>query len=122
APASKAPQNDAKKPAEEEKEKACEQAKAEETQAAQPTSTPAPAPKPSVYKTNYEKDVVYLYQFSRTPLIPSLSPFCLKVETWLRLAGLKYEVSTDWIDAVGNVCRRIEAETASCHSTDKRMN
>ncbi|CAG5007155.1 unnamed protein product [Parnassius apollo] len=51
---------------------------------------PAP-PKPSVHKTNYEKDVVYLYQFSRTPLIPSTSPYCLKVETWLRLAGIKYQ-------------------------------
>lgn len=44
-------------------------------------------------KPNFEKDVVYLYQFSRTPTIASVSPFCLKVETWLRLAGLKYEVS-----------------------------
>ncbi|XP_044756704.1 failed axon connections isoform X1 [Coccinella septempunctata] len=51
---------------------------------------PAP-PKVVVHKTNYEKDVVYLYQFSRTPLLPSLSPYCLKVETWLRLAGIKYE-------------------------------
>jgi len=53
--------------------------------------TPAQPPKPTVHKQNYEKDVVYLYQFSRTPVIPSLSPFCLKVETWLRLAGIKYE-------------------------------
>lgn len=51
---------------------------------------PAP-PKVTVHKTNFEKDVVYLYQFSRTPLLPSLSPYCLKVETWLRLAGVKYE-------------------------------
>lgn len=52
---------------------------------------PAP-PKVVVHKSNYEKDTVYLYQFSRTPLLPSLSPYCLKVETWLRLAGVKYEV------------------------------
>lgn len=52
-----------------------------------------PAPKCNVHKTNFEKDMIYLYQFSRTPLLPSLSPYCLKVETWLRLAGLKYEVS-----------------------------
>ncbi|XP_028149914.1 failed axon connections isoform X2 [Diabrotica virgifera virgifera] len=48
-------------------------------------------PKVLVHKPNFEKDVVYLYQFSRTPLLPSLSPYCLKVETWLRLAGVKYE-------------------------------
>ncbi|CAH1180320.1 unnamed protein product [Phaedon cochleariae] len=52
--------------------------------------TPAP-PKPTVHKANFDKDIVYLYQFSRTPLLPSLSPYCLKVETWLRLAGVKYE-------------------------------
>lgn len=52
-----------------------------------------PSAKHNVHKTNFEKDVIYLYQFSRTPLLPSLSPYCLKVETWLRLAGLKYEVN-----------------------------
>lgn len=51
------------------------------------------APKVTVHKADFEKDIIYLYQFSRTPLLPSLSPYCLKVETWLRLAGLKYEVS-----------------------------
>ncbi|KAH8408371.1 hypothetical protein KR215_004524 [Drosophila sulfurigaster] len=51
----------------------------------------APAQKFNVHKTNFEKDIIYLYQFSRTPLLPSLSPYCLKVETWLRLVGLKYE-------------------------------
>lgn len=55
-------------------------------------SEPTP-PKPTVHKANYEKDIVYLYQFARTPLLPSTSPYCLKVETWLRLAGIKYEVS-----------------------------
>ncbi|XP_017769149.1 PREDICTED: failed axon connections isoform X2 [Nicrophorus vespilloides] len=49
------------------------------------------APKVVVHKNNFEKEVVYLYQFTRTPLLPSLSPYCLKVETWLRLAGLQYE-------------------------------
>lgn len=55
------------------------------------TKTEAP-PKYNVHKSNFEKDIIYLFQFSRTPLLPSLSPYCLKVETWLRLAGLKYEV------------------------------
>lgn len=63
--------------------------KAEEAAAA-PKVEPAP-PKILVHKANFEKDVVYLYQFSRTPLLPSLSPYCLKVEVWLRLAGVKYE-------------------------------
>lgn len=49
--------------------------------------------KPTVFKPNFEKDVVYLYQFARTTSLPSLSPYVLKVETWLRLVGLKYEVS-----------------------------
>ncbi|XP_016966217.1 failed axon connections isoform X1 [Drosophila biarmipes] len=54
-------------------------------------SEASPAQKFNVHKTNFEKDIIYLYQFSRTPLLPSLSPYCLKVETWLRLVGLKYE-------------------------------
>ncbi|XP_046996883.1 failed axon connections [Schistocerca americana] len=67
------------------------QAEQQQESAGQQTA-PAPAkPAPAVHKANFEKDVVYLYQFSRTPLIPSLSPYCLKVETWLRLAGIKYE-------------------------------
>lgn len=71
-------------------------AKEKEAEATEQPAAPAPeppAPKPVVRKTNFEKDIVYLYQFSRTPVVPSLSPYCLKVETWLRLAGLKYEVS-----------------------------
>ncbi|KAG5323867.1 FAXC protein, partial [Acromyrmex heyeri] len=51
----------------------------------------APAKASTVHHPDYEKDVVYLYQFPRTPLLPSLSPYGLKVETWLRLNGIKYE-------------------------------
>ncbi|CAK9809461.1 Failed axon connections [Anthophora plagiata] len=65
--------------------------KEETTDAAAATPSSAPTKAISVHKTNYEKDVVYLYQFSRIPLLPSISPFCLKVETWLRLNGIKYE-------------------------------
>ena len=53
----------------------------------------APAKTITAHKANFEKDVVYLYQLSRSPVLPSLSPYCLKVETWLRLNGIKYEVS-----------------------------
>lgn len=60
-------------------------------QAAAPPAKKEKEAKPLVHKANFEKDVVYLYQFTRTPLLPSMSPYCLKVETWLRLAGLKYE-------------------------------
>ena len=52
-----------------------------------------PPPPPPVHKKDFEKDVVYLYQFTRTPVLPSLSPYCLKLETWLKLQGIKYEVS-----------------------------
>lgn len=69
-----------------------------ETAAEAPVAAKEPAPpKVLVHKSNFDKDVVYLYQFSRTPLLPSVSPYCLKVETWLRLAGLKYEVSALYI-------------------------
>lgn len=66
--------------------------KEETTDAAATTAaSPAPTKAVTVHNANYEKDVVYLYQFSRTPLLPSISPYCLKVETWLRLNGIKYE-------------------------------
>lgn len=81
------------KPAEETKEEKKEEtSKEKEAEQAAPAPEPQP-PKPLVHKANFEKDIVYLFQFSRTPVVPSLSPYCLKVETWLRLAGLKYEVS-----------------------------
>jgi len=42
-------------------------------------------------KDDWEKDVVYLYQFYRIKCIASISPFALKLETWLRLKKIKYE-------------------------------
>ena len=55
------------------------------------SSSPTKAPKPTVHKIDWEKDVVYLYQFSRCPTIPSSSPYCLKVENWLRMTKVAYE-------------------------------
>lgn len=49
--------------------------------------------KKCVHKTDFEKDVVYLYQFGRCPVIPQVSPFCFKVETWLRMSDVKYQVN-----------------------------
>jgi len=55
-----------------------------------PKKVPAPPP-PPVHKKDFATDVVYVYQFSRTPTVPNISPFCLKVETWLKLNGVKFE-------------------------------
>uniref|UniRef100_A0A914VYQ2 Glutathione S-transferase n=1 Tax=Plectus sambesii TaxID=2011161 RepID=A0A914VYQ2_9BILA len=45
----------------------------------------------SLMKPNFEKDVVYLVQFPRPTTCPNMSPFCLKLETWLRMMEIKYE-------------------------------
>ncbi|GIY01655.1 failed axon connections [Caerostris darwini] len=65
---------------------------AEEAPAANP-APPAAAEKvkTTAHKTDFERDVIYLYQFTRCPTLPSASPFCLKVETWLRMSEMKYE-------------------------------
>lgn len=52
---------------------------------------PAPPPPPPVHKKDFEKEVVYVYQFSRTSAVPTISPACLKLETWLKLNGIKFE-------------------------------
>lgn len=71
--------------------KSGDEKKGEEANEKQEKKEQAPPP-PRVHKQDFEKDTVYLYQFCRTPVLPSLSPYCLKVETWLRLTGVQYEV------------------------------
>jgi len=73
---------EADKKAEEKKEKAKKEKKVKE---------PAAPPPPAVHKKDFEKEVVYLYQFPRCPTLPNISPKCLQLETWLKLHGIKYE-------------------------------
>jgi glutathione S-transferase len=42
--------------------------------------------------TNAMQQPIKLFQFPRMFGIPNLSPFCCKLETWLRMAGVPYEV------------------------------
>lgn len=42
-------------------------------------------------KEDFARDVVYLVQFPVSPFIRSISPFALKLETYLRLKKVRYE-------------------------------
>jgi len=78
---------DEEKPGEETKEPAAEPKPKKEKK----PKEPAPPPPPAVHKKDFEKEVVYVYQFSRTSTVPTISPACLKLETWLKLNGIKFE-------------------------------
>merc|ERR1712117_77195 len=49
------------------------------------------AKKPLSHVKDFEDEMVYLFQYTRSPQIPSISPFCLKLESWLKLHGVKYQ-------------------------------
>ena len=82
---------DEEKPSEETKTKEAE-AKEPKPKKEKKPKEPAPPPPPAVHKKDFEKEVVYVYQFNRTATVPSISPACLKLETWLKLNGIKFEV------------------------------
>src|SRR5262245_57526176 len=42
--------------------------------------------------TNSRHAPIKLFQFPRLFPIPNLSPFCCKLETWLRIAGIPYDI------------------------------
>ncbi len=50
----------------------------------------------------YEHGVLYLHIFPRdiTRQMPNLSPFVVKMETWLRMHNIKYQVGNDH-----NICK-----------------
>ena len=43
---------------------------------------------PGLQKPDWKKDVVYLCQFYLVPSVRTISPFALKLETWLRISGI----------------------------------
>lgn len=42
--------------------------------------------------TDALRNSIKLFQFPRMFGIPNISPFCCKLETWLRMTGIRYEV------------------------------
>ena len=44
--------------------------------------------------SKYPRDKVILFQVRRGPFAPSMSPFALKLETYLRMAEIPYQVRT----------------------------
>jgi len=54
-------------------------------------ATPRSQNRRCLHRDSWVQDQVYLVQYPVSPHIRSISPFTLKLETWLRLAGIDYE-------------------------------
>merc|ERR1712088_1039633 len=80
-----------KKDEEKSGEETSKEAEPEKAKKEKKPKEPAPPPPPAVHKKDFEKDMVYVFQFDRTAMVPSISPACLKLETWLKLNGIKFE-------------------------------
>ena len=50
---------------------------------------------PGLQKPDWKKDVVYLCQFPLVPSVRTISPFAIKLETWLRVSGKPYLKTSD---------------------------
>ena len=46
---------------------------------------------PALRRPDFKPDLVYLVQFPVSPFIRTISPFALKIETYLRLKKVPYE-------------------------------
>eukprot|EP00096_Caligus_rogercresseyi_P011969 TRINITY_DN4873_c0_g1_i1.p1 TRINITY_DN4873_c0_g1~~TRINITY_DN4873_c0_g1_i1.p1 ORF type:complete len:401 (+),score=207.61 TRINITY_DN4873_c0_g1_i1:138-1340(+) len=78
-------------PVTEEEKKDAEKATTPVEEAPKKGKKPSPPSSSSVHKKDFESDKVYLYQFNRSMNVPSISPYCFKVESWLKLNNIKYE-------------------------------
>jgi len=103
---------------EEEKEaEATEEKKDEEKAGEAKDEGKAAAPKkPGVHQKDFEEDMVYLFQFQRSPCIPSISPFCLKVEKKKKHSSQKwlkyFQATEEIINSLFITIARVLAEAA----------
>lgn len=59
----------------------------------EPTQQPAYAIVSFFYfRKDHPRDTVILHQFERGPYAPSMTPYAIKVETYLRMAKIPYKV------------------------------